>query len=75
MTGGEHADHLVLALRRDDEVAFHVVEFALEDWAVPVEVAAFLLNDRRMILDLDAVEVALQSGNIHNQSIKSSSSA
>ena len=65
VAGGEHADHFRLALRRDDKVGGDMVELPLQHRAVPVEVAALLLHDLVVVLDLQAVEVALQRSNIH----------
>jgi hypothetical protein len=75
MAGGEHADNFGLALRRDDEVSGDMVELALEHRAVPVEVAALLLDDFWIVLDPQPGKVGFQRGQVHHAPIRSSSSA
>ncbi len=74
--GLEDVDDLGLALRRDDDVGGDLVELALEDRRVPEEVAALLLHDRRIVLDLDVAESGFQTRDIGHDDgpIKSSSS-
>ena len=75
MAGGEHADDFGLAFRRDDEVGGDLVELALQHRAVPVEVAALLLDDLWIVLDLQPGKVGFQRGQVHQAPIRSSSSA
>ena len=74
--GRQRADDLLLARGRHDEVGGHVVERALEDRAVPVEVPALLPDDGRMVLELEAVEIAPQPLDVAHQAapMRSSSS-
>ena len=65
IAGFQHADQLGFRLRRDDDVAGDRFELLLQDRAVPVEVAALLLDDCRIVLDLDAGDVRLERRDIH----------
>ena len=53
----QDADDLGLVLRRRHEIGGHVVELRLQHRRIPEEVAALLLDQRRIVLELDAGEI------------------
>ncbi len=61
MGGGQHPHHLLLAHRRDDDVAGDMVELALQRRRIPVEVAALLADEVGIVLRLDAGELRLEA--------------
>ena len=65
VAGFQHADQLGFRLRRDDDVAGDRFELLLQDGAVPVEIAALLLDDGWIVLDLDAGDVRLERRDVH----------
>jgi hypothetical protein len=63
--GAEDSDDLLLRARVDDDIGRHVIELRLEDGRIPVVVAAFLLDDARVVLDRDVAELRAEGCHVH----------
>ena len=77
--GRENGRDLRLGLRRDDEIGGHRLELALQHRRIPVEVAALLLHQDRIVLALDRADQGAEGGDVvslaHGKVPRSASSA
>ena len=53
----QRPDDLLFRRRRNDEVTDDIIEFFLQDRRIPVEIAAFLFDQSRIVLDGDAFQL------------------